>query len=122
MTDDRDDAHEPEADERTEDPDRDAILRRRSRFIAVALSSALAGSAGIATTACACLGAPVRDAGTDAAPRPCLSDAGRIDPDAGPQPCLSPPLPDGGPDAGDLDGGDPVDGGPTDGGEPDASV
>jgi len=99
-----------------EDPDRDAILSRRNRLIAVALS----GLVSSATQACACLSpspppdsGAERDAGADAGtdsgvPVPCLSP---LPPDAGtdsgvPVPCLSPLPPDAGPDGGgDEDAG-----------------
>ncbi len=51
--------------ERDGDPDRDVILRRRSRLVALALSGITLGAA----QACACLrpSMPVADAGADAA-------------------------------------------------------
>lgn len=90
--------------------DRDVILRRRARFITVALASVgLAGS----LESCKrepqpCLSPPISDPEPTAEPTPCLSvaqpeDAGTETPtdagteeDAGPppQPCLSPVAPD----------------------------
>jgi hypothetical protein len=85
-------------DEPESDPDRAAILARRQRFIALALT-------GLATAACrpqVCLsvevheqpGAPGQD--DDAKPQPCLSppQEPEPEPEAKPQPCLSPPQPD----------------------------
>lgn len=93
-----------------EDPDRAAILRRRNRWIALALSSAAAGT----LASCGpCLSILREDGGVDAA-----TDAGGEDgDDAGvPQPCLS-PLP---PDAGEAtDAGEPDD---EDAGGPDAGT
>jgi hypothetical protein len=112
-----------------EDPDRDAILKRRHRMIAVALTGLMGGSA----QACACLSPPYepppdsgidvgRDAGTDAGAR---DDAG-LSRDGGPLPCLAPLPPDAGPDAaiaGDDAGTMPDAGAEDDGGAmPDAGV
>ena len=102
------------------DQDREAILARRSRFVAAALK----GLAGASLVAVACLPESgcaetqptLPDAGADAAPQPCLSplapqDAGRDAPvdssgrdasDASPQPCLSPLPPDAASDASDA--------------------
>jgi hypothetical protein len=115
--------HRDEREEEPEtapNPDRDAILRRRRRFMALALGG-LTGAA----TAAGCgdsheppgdamvvdMGAP--DAESDAEPVPCLSapapDAEPVPclsapaPDAEPVPCLEPPPPPG--DAGIVDGG-----------------
>lgn len=94
-----------------EDPDREAILRRRNRMIAVALSGLVGGSA----QACACLSPPpppdsgIRidaatpvDAGSrhDAGSR---EDAG-LSRDGGPLPCLTPLPEDAGTDAGTVPG------------------
>jgi hypothetical protein len=76
-----------------EDPDRDAILARRRRLVALALT-------GLTTAAPGCYesheragdGGAIVDARTAdvGAPRPCLSDSG------GPMPCLGTPLEDAG--------------------------
>ena len=74
-------------DDERDDLDRDAILARRRRFIAAALS-------GLVMTQCSSTVEGV-DAATDApvdAPRDAVTDRG-------PQPCLSPRPPDAGPDA-----------------------
>lgn len=109
-----------------EDPDRDAILRRRHRLIAVALSGLVGGSA----QACACLSVQVppdaeidveRDAGMDAGSRD--DDAG-LSRDGGPLPCLAPLPPDAGTDggmAGDA-GTTPDDAGDDGGTTPDAGM
>lgn len=91
------------------DDDRKAILARRNRLIALAITG-LTGATGCyeshqrgpETTVDAgvpvpCLGAPVEDAGL---PVPCL---GAPLEDAGPTPCLEPPI-----DAGSIDAGSPV--------------
>ena len=83
--------------------DRDAILRRRKRFIAIALSSA-AVSASLAGCQ-PCLSPLQPDGGPDAGP----GDAGS---DAGPS--------DAGSDGGGADGGGADDGGVDDGGAVDA--
>lgn len=105
------------------DEDRRAILSRRSRFIALALSGlASAGTAG-------CYDGHGRgdDAGieVDAEPVPCLSpplpeDAGMPVPclgapleDAGPTPCLEPPY-DAGPAPSSDAGAEPADAGAPD--------
>lgn len=79
------------ADDEHDDPDRAAILARRRRFLAVALSGVAATAlAGCETTPAPCLrlaidaGAETQDAGPDAASS---SDAGA---DASPMPCLAP--------------------------------
>ncbi len=67
------------------DPDGEAILRRRNRLVAIALSGVAATSLG-ACEPCLTPIAPDAgrwDAGIDASPVPCLSDAGRPRPDAG---------------------------------------
>jgi len=69
-------------DDERDDPDRAAILRRRNRFIELALSTVAAGS----LAAC-----------DDPVPRPCLEPMALPD-DAQPQPCLKIAAPD--PDAG----------------------
>lgn len=83
-----------------EDEDRDAILGRRSRLIALALTGLVSGSA----QACACLGV-VRvehDAGRDGgASADAATDDASVSQDGGPLPCLA-PLP---PDAGGSDSG-----------------
>lgn len=106
------------ADHDRDDPDRDAILRRRNRLVAIALSGVAAVSVGGCEP---CLTPIAPDSGIDASPMPCLeppledagprdagsdagSDAGTTDPDAGmtapdgggasdggPLPCLAPP-------------------------------
>ncbi|MCZ7682023.1 MAG: hypothetical protein M5U28_25805 [Sandaracinaceae bacterium] len=114
-------------DEERDGGDREAILRRRSRLIAVALGGLVSGT----TQACACLSAPYepydagrRDAGRDAATADggggsdagadsgsgadsgtdagAADDAGNdasVSQDGGPLPCLTPLPPDAGPDA-----------------------
>ncbi len=92
------------------DDARRLILARRARFVAAALAS-VAVTAGVAAGTEACGGGVEQtDAGSDAAPRPCLDivpdDAAprpcldiapdASDDDAGPKPCLAPPLDDGG--------------------------
>lgn len=75
-------------DDERDDLDRDAILARRRRFIAAALT-------GLVMTHCSSTVEGV-DAATDVA-----SDAaGDVTTDRGPQPCLTPLPPDAGPDAG----------------------
>ena len=98
-------------DDRDDDElDREAILARRRRFIAAALSGIVLSQAACATPQ-PCLEPvpPTKDASTDTGtPQPCLSpvwDAGPDNgppppdagPDAGPQPCLTPLPPDAGP-------------------------
>lgn len=79
------------------DDARRLILARRARFVAAALAS-VAVTAGVAAGTEACAGGVEQtDAGSDAAPRPCLDIApDASDDDAGPKPCLAPPLDDGG--------------------------
>jgi hypothetical protein len=118
MTDSRDrpaSSNDPEHDE-----DREAILARRSRFMAAALSTLVLANCG---TPQPCLdiavdAGPDADADADASPLPCLTDSSwerEAGPDADPQPCLSAPLDAGedakpmpcldiAPDAGDEDG------------------
>ena len=111
-------------DDDDRDEDRRAILSRRSRFIALALSGlASAGTAG-------CYDGHGRgdDAGieADAEPVPCLApplpeDAGVttcLSVDAGPLPCLEPPY-DAGPPPFDA-GAEPADAGAVDAGVSDA--
>jgi hypothetical protein len=107
-------------DDDDRDEDRRAILSRRSRFIALALSGLTSvGTAG-------CYDDHGRDDRVDAAPVPCLSDsgvprdAGQPVPclgapleDAGPTPCLEPSF-DGGPDPSDDAGAEPADAGAPD--------
>jgi hypothetical protein len=87
-----------------EEIDREAVLARRSKLVAVALASltALSGAAACGPTACLRT-APPRgpDAGTDGGP-----DGGG---DGGPDP-------DGGDDAGGIDGGGGIDSGARDAG------
>ncbi|MFO0643628.1 MAG: hypothetical protein U0183_30660 [Polyangiaceae bacterium] len=107
----------PTPDVEPVDDDRQAILARRSRFVAAAVVS-LTGAAFVNCAACLSPSDPdVRDAATisdggsdatDARPQPCLSIARDAEPegdatldaksDATPQPCLVPPLPDSGRD------------------------
>lgn len=81
---------DPKSEKEDELLDRDAILARRSRFVAAALAG-LAGASLIA----ACGGNVADDKEDAASPSPCLSptatpvDAGR---DGTPQPCLEPPI------------------------------
>ena len=114
-------------DERDDDADREAILARRNKLIAVALAG-LTSACGSST----CL-RPLSDAGSrvDAGP----ADSGM---DAEPVPCLSPPLrDDAGSDASAPDASDDLDGSidtdaepmaclrmapPPDGGDGDASA
>jgi hypothetical protein len=109
-----------------QDPDRDAILKRRHRMIALALS----GLVGSSAQACACLSPLARDSGIDVE-RDAGSDAGSSDDaglsrDGGPLPCLAPLPEDAGTDAGGVeDGGTtPADAGADDDGgrTPDAGV
>lgn len=105
-----------------DDEDRDAIILRRRRFVAAALS----GIAVTTGTACGDSHEPTADAG----PGVCLgapfdagpSDAGRPDAGPPPMPCLEPPEPDAGAasDAGaELDAGPRIDAGRgVDAGEP----
>jgi hypothetical protein len=105
---------EPDVEGNVVDPDRDAILKRRNRFVALALSglsSATAAGcyeshtppglvpdagivdAGHTTPPEPCLGAPLPEDGGE--PMPCL----RVATDAGePMPCLDVIIEDGGPD------------------------
>ena len=71
----------------SDDDDRKAILGRRNRLIALALT-------GLSSAGCY-QSHEARDAGemVDSSPMPCLSPPD----DAGPFPCLEPPLGDGGP-------------------------
>ncbi len=92
MAEDEKKAPEPEADE-----DREAILRRRSRFVAAALAG-IAGASLIA--ACSTKTGSSRDASPAACLTPSCDEACQ---DAYPQPCLTPIPPDGG-DAGDASG------------------
>jgi hypothetical protein len=87
------------------DPDTDAILARRGKFIARALGALSLSAAAACAPPAPCLSpVPTDRAATDAtdsSPQPCLTapppDAGR---DAGPQPCLDvAPMMDAGPDA-----------------------
>ena len=93
--------------------DREAILARRQRFIALALI----GGAAVNASACACLSpredAP--DAGVEDAPR----DAGFDAFDTGALPCLSPPPPDVPEDDAGLPDAEPEDGGSDDAGTDD---
>ena len=121
MVEDDKNAPAPEVDE-----DREAILKRRSRFVAAALAgiagaSLMAACSGEDASPVPCLSGPCRDCGdaSDARPQPCLSQfppdsgdsgdsgaPGDAGPDTGddsgdasdaqPQPCLSPPPPDSG--------------------------
>jgi len=83
-----------------EDPDRDAILKRRHRMIALALT----GLVGSSAQACACLSPLEPDSGiridggtpNDAGSR---DDAG-LSRDGGPLPCLAPLPEDAGTDGG----------------------
>lgn len=108
---------EPSPDVEPVDDDRQAILARRSRFVAAAVVS-LTGAAFVNCAACLSPtydpsderdATTVSDAGNDAAdarPQACLSIARDAEPDALsdaksdalPQPCLVPPLPDSGRD------------------------
>ncbi len=64
----------------TEDKDRDAILARRRRLLASALSGVAMGAMGLGAQACTCLSPPPPDSGEDATPMGCLSqDAGAWD-------------------------------------------
>ncbi len=89
--------------------DRDAILKRRQRLIAIAL-------AGLATSGCGDSHTPEPDTGdmTDtSSPMPCLSMAADSGADTTPEPCLGAPLDSGmplpGEDAGaDADAGAPM--------------
>lgn len=80
----------------SDEASKNAILKRRARFIAAALASAGIGAA-VSCGGESTQNAPQQsvDAGTDAdgSPQPCLgalpNDAGK-DADAGPQPCLEP--------------------------------
>jgi hypothetical protein len=77
--------HDDDEHERTLDPDRAAILERRKRFIALALS-------GLSTAACT-------SGPAQSKPDPCLKTVPRQaeeeegDDGAAPQPCLSMPMP-----------------------------
>jgi hypothetical protein len=76
-----------------------AILRRRARFMALALASAGVVAAG----AQACGGDTANDTGNqeaDATPQPCLSQP--LDDGSIPQPCLGRPYPDASEDAADA--------------------
>ncbi|MDP3275297.1 MAG: hypothetical protein Q8Q09_08900 [Deltaproteobacteria bacterium] len=111
------------ADDPQDHEDREAILARRRRFVAAALSSlTLSATALVDCAPQPCLSPRMQDAQVaDATPQPCLtapppdvreSDASEPDAreavdaadvqdtrdaqDAQPMPCLSPPLPDGG--------------------------
>lgn len=86
------------------DPDREAILRRRQRFIAAALTGIAAASTGCPSKPQPCLKvATTPNPQATAAPRACLEalpppprdeePQGRPEPPA-PQPCLSVPAPD----------------------------
>ena len=124
----------PDAEDTTpqaSDPDRDAILRRRQRFIAAALSGLAAASAGCPSKPQVCLKvATTPKPQATAAPRVCLEalpppsptpapsaqDEDLVQPDDGPrkpppQPCLSVRKPDADepqdPDTQDPDAQDP---------------
>lgn len=75
---------------RTEDEDREAILARRKRLLASALSGVAMGALSLGAQACACLSPPARLDGSvrDASLLPCLqvdagTDAGIEDAGAG---------------------------------------
>lgn len=107
---------EPKPDVEPVDDDRQAILARRSRFVAAAVVS-LTGAAFVQCASCLSRpsdpnderdAATISDAGNDgdSRPQPCLSIARDAETDAitdarsdaTPQPCLVPPLPDSGRD------------------------
>lgn len=108
----------------TDDPDRAAILARRQRFVAIALSGLATG--GVACTKpqpCLDVGPEPGTTETKAKPQPCLDI--KREPDGGkPRPCLNVtapgedpgPVPDGKADGGKADGGK------ADGGGADAPV
>lgn len=104
-----------------DESDRAAILERRKRLLASALSGVAMSAFGVGAQACACLGAPdYEDSGTemrDALPQPCLSsDAGVPPQDAGPN---AGPMDAGPDDAGEADGA--ADAASDDGGAPDSA-
>jgi hypothetical protein len=86
----------------TDDDDRDAILRRRARFVAVALGGLVTTGAACAPEPCLRYAPPLDETGGSedpAGPQPCLEvvsppeddDPDRDDGDAPPQVCLEAP-------------------------------